>query len=397
MRAKLFLQPSLVLLLACTVTAACGQARPCSALAASERAVASASGACQDTAPIAAPIESRPASEVRPDDDTQSSTQSGVAAERVRVPQVVGMPIAKAEARLDQFRIERIDRPSDAPLGQVVAQSPKAFEPIARGQAISLIVSTGPANSEAKVENVEATVRGASRAPAERLESPSVVERVDSKASNAPTEFKDEPAEVHNTVPLGEVNAQDQSAVTSATPGALPGSDPALTTSSPTTAPVVPEVAAAAPTIAPVAPEQALVRAPVQTRVLITFVSNAMLTLGAGIVLGLIVGVLLARRWLLNRGPVRHVVAPEPPYLAHIGAVRADAVHANAANLSAANAAAKHEAAEKNVPVAEPPPVIRFVARLDEGETTIEFAAPSEPDAGTDSDEMIERSGDVHA
>ena len=71
------------------------------------------------------------------------------------MPQIVGMPIAQAQARLREFRIERIDRPNNASIGEVIAQSPKALESIARGQPITLIVSSGPADSAAaKAKNL---------------------------------------------------------------------------------------------------------------------------------------------------------------------------------------------------------------------------------------------------
>ena len=163
------------------------------------------------------------------------------------------------------------------------------------------------------------------------------------------------------------------------TPAPAPSAAPASDTSAPpqasdrslATAPVAGSVATperAAPT--PPA------RAPVQTAPPArpkTFASNAALIVSAGILVGGLLGALLARRWFLKRAPTIDAVAPKS-----IDGVPADAPLSG--------------------PVVGTPPAVRFVARLDQGETSIEFPAPADLETDHDSAEMTaDRTGDVHA
>ena len=311
-------------------------------------------------------IEPSRAAEARP--DRAQFGADTVAVPRVPAPQVVGMSIAQAKARLAEFRIERIDRPSNASIGEVIAQSPKALESIARGQPITLIVSTGPGDAAAKSEKL--ATREVTSAPASSVP-PQVSGPMELDSAKAPAESKVERVDVPSAALQSEVPKLDPPAANSVTPDAaltLPASDASLVTPS-TTPPVVePEPA---PLTAPV---PAPVRAPPDTQVPITFASNAALTLGAGILLGVLIGALLTRRWLLNRRPTIDVIALEP-----VGVARADT-------------------AASSAPVAAHPPGIRFDARLDEGETTIEFTASADVDADREADEMtVEPSDDIHA
>lgn len=91
----------------------------------------------------------------------------------------------------------------------------------------------------------------------------------------------------------------------------------------------------------------------------------------AGVLLGLVLGALLMRRWLLSRQPTIDIEPTAsqdfPPTESDISGI----------------------SAPKTAP--ETPPEIRFSARLDAGETTIEFTAPS------DADETTMESSDHHA
>ena len=137
----------------------------------------------------AAPIASEPSPAREAPAKGAQPGATTVAAARTRAPQVVGLPIAQARSRLSEFRIERIDRPSDAPIGQVIAQSPKATEGIARRQPITVIVSSGPAESATKAEKV-ATLDSSRAVSAARSEAPKVAPPIESGPSKAIAESR---------------------------------------------------------------------------------------------------------------------------------------------------------------------------------------------------------------
>ena len=65
----------------------------------------------------------------------------------LQVPNVTGIPINDAQARLGRFKVERHEQYSSAPVGRVIEQVPKASTRAAAGSAIVLTVSAGPAVS----------------------------------------------------------------------------------------------------------------------------------------------------------------------------------------------------------------------------------------------------------
>lgn len=264
----------------------------------------------------------------------------GARVEQVRVPSVVGMTIKNAQARLGRFKVERSDRPGTAPIGRVIEQTPKASARTPAGSAIVLVVSSGPAPVT------------------ETFELPNVVDHSYADASNALAEFKVDRIEiVASAAPSGQVLAQDPAPGTSVVAGSvirLQVSDGSL--ASVATAP--PEVTPPAPVAAP-AP--AAVPAPIEVDRSPDNTTPALIA-AALLVLGLVA--LLMRGWLPTRRRPTIDIEPAPqlgfsPAEIDIG----------------------------NVPVAE----IRFSARVDEGETTIEFAALSDADETT-----LEHSRELH-
>ncbi len=100
----------------------------------------------------------------------------------------------------------------------------------------------------------------------------------------------------------------------------------------------------------------------------IVFSTNSALILGAGVSLGLLLGALLMRQWLLRRelmaepSPAAPTLYREPPVDTGSGAAATDEV-----------------------------PEVRFAARRDPGETTIEFVALADDEAVA-----IEQSSEQH-
>ncbi len=292
------------------------------------------------------------------------------------VPNVVGMTVKKAQARLSRFKVERSNRPSDAARGRVIEQIPAASARAAAGSAIVVVVSSGPARSA----SVSAAVK-----PAELLETPNVIGRSSSDATTALAAFKVERVEVvANAAASGQVLAQTPTPGTQVAPGSrivLQVSDgslankvatpaatsaamaPAATPSAATTPPAAatPTVAAPAvgtsasdvPTAAPMAPA---VKAGQGERVPLTFPKGAVLVLVVGGVLGLVLGAMLMRRRVLSRRPAP--IAPQ-------------------ATLPVAVFTAPPMSIE---PVVVETTEIAFAAHLEPGETTIEFSAPPKTD-----------------
>jgi len=351
----------------------------------------------------ASPVESRPVEDVVQRGPTPPATASleraSGAGERVAVPNVLGMTIRNAQARLDGFRVERSERSSQAPSGRVIEQTPTASTRVAAGQIVVLVVSSGPARS------TEVPRTGAAVAPViETLELPNLAGRSFADASRALAEFKVTRIETASAAPGGQVMAQEPVAGTWVQPGSTIGlqvSDGSLASAAVTTpavvlpppAPVseaaalpapasVSETAAlpapapvletaAVPAPAPVSEPAALpAPAPVQSdsdRSVVEFPDAATLAIVAGV---LLLGVLIAARWLRRR-PVN----PEPAM--DIEPV-AQPDLSPPANLIAAA-------------VVVPAPEIKFAARLDDGETTVEFVTQPEADEST-----LERSRELH-
>ncbi len=189
-------------------------------------------------------------------------------------------------------------------------------------------------------------------------ELPNVIGRSYSDAANVLTEFKVERAEVAGAAPTGEVLAQDPAPGSSLPPGStisLRVSDGSLATAA---------AAAPAPSAASVASASQLEpsTAPVQNdRVAGAFIggiaSNVVAALVAGVLLGLLLGAVLMRRALFARSRA-------------IDTAPAQHVDAAPAEIDRSQAAARVH----RVAAIEPPPELRFTARLVPGETTIKFA-----------------------
>lgn len=350
------------------------------------------------------------------------SDRAGI--DRLVVPNVGGMMLRDAQARLGNFRVQRRERPSSAPIGRVVEQVPKASARAALGSVVTLVVSSGPARAATPV--------------IETFELPNVIGRSYAEASGALSEFKVARIEKASDAPSGQVLAQDPAPGTSVKAGSAIGlqvsdgslargaattpvgtTTPAGTTTPPATTPAAvttpaaetttpaaettspaaettpPAVTAPAVETAPTAATPAVETAPAaaapsaetttpgaatppatsatlapaqSNRLPVTFPSSATLLLIAGVLAGAGLGALLTRRWFLRRQPTEDVELPAPTRAAPAEIVGMVAV-----------------------PVTETAPEIRFAARLDAGETTIEFAAPSDADETT-----MEHSRELH-
>lgn len=296
------------------------------------------------------------------------SSRAGV--EQLRVPNVLGLAVVDAHARLGRFKVERTYRPSSAPDGRVIGQIPTASARAEPGQAIVLVVSSGPArpdNSSSRAANTAAP------AVAETFELPDLIGRSYADASGALSEFKVDRIDIASAVPSGEVLAQDPAPGISVSAGgtvSLQVSDGSLANAA-ATPPVAepalvpaptPEAAPVLAATAPVSPAPPTVQS---DRLPFALPSNAVLMLIAGVLLGLMMGALLMRRWLLGRQRPTLDIEPTVPV-----------------NFSPV------EIAVADVPA----PEIKFIARHEAGETAIQFAAPADADEAT-----LEVSNDHHA
>ena len=432
MRKKQLLRPYVMLSLAAVLTGATAQGvlRPCDTLPPGERESAEAIGACRERAPIV---------NVVPRGDP--------------VPRVVGLSLDDARSKLANFTVRRSYVASAEPGGTVLEQQPVPPARLGAGGVVHLAVSDGslrpapqvapneidgvrkpaeapalpPASSrrggrqsaaptvgrsnevterkatatsaasKSTVSSRSSTERSETRtgrtkaaqppppsavaqrpAPAiETLELPNVIGRSSADATAALAEFQVDRIEVvANAAPSGQVLAQDPAPgtqVPARTPIGLQVSDGSLARTT-AAAPQVAPTAAPAPTRAPT-PSPAPARAPM------TFPGIAVLLLIAGVVLGLALGALLMRRWLVRRHAAHSdafspTVAPPPVETVDIR--------------PAASITKVVEPAAPSVAAMAAPPIM-FAARREEGETTIEFTAPS------DADEMtLEYSRDFH-
>ena len=268
------------------------------------------------------------------------------------------------------------------------AEARKLIAPTAAPQvAVSPRSSVAPAKapvSRARVEPVPApSAPAATSAPViETLELPNVIGRSSADATAAFAEFKIERVEiVANAAPSGQVLAQDPKPGTPMAAGSAIGlqvSDGSLASAS-VTAPAV------VPTPAPAPAQKAAT--PVQNRAPVTFPSTAVLLLIAGVLAGLGFGAWLMRRWLAQRHDARTEAEASAP-LELPAEIDRDATSAGAVIETAPSAASALPIAAVSPAAA---PLIIFAARLGEGETTIEFPAPS------DAEEMaLEYSKDLH-
>lgn len=343
MRAKIALLLSASLLAGAIEATA--QPLPCASVAPEVRERVREVGACRDATPgDAAPKAAAPA----PSDAVTMKLSDGTV---VRVPREISSNINDGRKRA---ATNQTAAPKSAPRAGESAQS----EPGASG---------GPA-------------------PAlQKLKVPDVIGRSYADAGSALAEFKVDRIETASAAPSGEVLAQEPAPATLLLRGStvsLQVSDGSLASAADTT-PVTAPATAAAPSSTPApadsAPATAADPAPASEptvppatrgRFPIAFSANAALILGAGVLLGLLLGALLMRQWLLRR------------------TLAADK---NAAPLTLSQHQQPVEIGA-GVSEIEAVPEIRFAARLDPGETTIAFA--SLPD---DDEVSIEHSSDHYA
>ncbi len=436
MRMKQLLRSCVMISLAGTVAvvAAQGVLRPCDSLPPGERESAQAIGACRERAP------------------TVDVVPQGVQGTSP-VPRVVGLSLDEARSRLGSFTVRRSYAASAEPGGTVIEQRPASPARLRAGALVHVVVSDGslrpapqvPAHqidgvskpAEAPPPPPVASSRGARqsapptvvrgqevetrRAPArtaasksmstarssakrsdtrtdstkaaespppsavarspervtETLELPNVIGRSSADASAALAEFQVDRIEVvANAAPSGQVLGQDPAPgtqVPAGSPIGLQVSDGSLAS----VATATPQVA---PTTAP-SPAPARAESSAPARAPMTLPNIAVLLLIAGVLLGLGLGALLMRRWLAKR----HLVDAGAlvPTVASPPGDQVDTPEQTAIEKAAAPSAVTAPA------MAAAP--IRFAARLEEGKTRVEFAAPLEADEMT-----LEHSREFH-
>ena len=421
MQPRQYLQPCVMVLLAVTATAGWAQTRPCSQVPPAEREFARATGACRDVAPI---IDAAPKEAV------------GAQAVVVPVPSVIGLAFDDARSRLVGFELRRSYRASAEPGGTVLAQEPGPPARIATGATVRVVLSDGslrqpPRVAESEIDGVRrpaetpappvasnapdasvpqrartqpitpgpvnrsaetraAPVAKRSKAPSARtraarppavastgpapitetIEMPNVTGRSDVDASRLLVEFKVDRIEVvASASPSGQVLAQDPAPGTALAPGSKIGlqvSDGSLAQAAATT-PVVPSSpSSATPPVQTSAETTASMPPPVQSdRLPVTSTRSAALMLIAVVLLGLVFGALVMRRRVLGREPAADAVAVVD--------------------------VAPADVAPAGIVSSVPAPEIRVAARLDAGETTIEFTSPLDADETT-----LEHSRELH-
>jgi len=390
-------------MLAVTVTAGWAQARLCSELTPIEREFARAFGACRDLAPII-----------------------NVAPVFIPVPNVVGLTFDDARARLTGFDVRRSYRASGEPGGTVLAQEPAPAARAATGAPITVVVSDGslrqrPLVGESEIDGVKrpleapaqprvvpkrpvsapqqartapvqrsaqtsvpqtAQVTAAQRRSASRSETveiPNVVGRSGADASRLLVEFKVDRIEVvAGAAPSGEVLAQDPAPGTALAPGSkirLQVSDGSLANPAATTPAVSSAPSPATPPVQ--TPTDASKPSLPSRQFAITSMSNGALILIGVVLTALVLGALLMRRRALVAAPAVEAVTAEPTGTAPVAVVPVEIVPADVA---------LPETDRGDVPL----PEIRVAARLDAGETTIEFAALKADET------TLEHSGELH-
>lgn len=198
--------------------------------------------------------------------------------ELIDVPNVVGMPFDRAQARLVRFTVERAERPHTAPVGQVIEQTPRAAT---RATARSVVVLT---------------VSSAPRAAIEIFEMPNVVGRTYTDAARALAEFKVSRTEMDNAAPRDQIVAQTPAAGSTL----MPGDVVALQVSAGSPVAAAGTGVVAASSSAPGAPAAAT-KATTATSSGGRNVLAVVLAIAAAVLLGLIAGGLLMRQWLFRR------------------------------------------------------------------------------------------------
>ena len=403
MQPKQYLRPCVVAMLAVTATASSAQERLCSEMPPVEREFARAFGACRDLAPIinVAPIV-------------------------IPVPNVVGLTFDDARARLTGFDVRRSYRASGEPGGTVLAQEPAPPARAATGAPITVVVSDGslrqrPLVGESEIDGVKrpleapaqprvvprpqqaptapvqrsaqptspqtAQVTAAQRrsaAQSETVEIPNVVGRSGADASRLLADFKVDRIEVvANAAPSGQVLAQDPVPGTAVPPGSpirLQMSDGSLANPAATTPAVTSAPSPATPPVP--TPTDASKPSVPSRQFAITSMSNGALILTGVVLTGLVLAALLMRRRVSRSAPAVDAFNADPTGTAPVAVAPVEIAPA--------------ETAPADVALPEPDlggvplPEIRVAARLEAGETTIEFTA-LEADETT-----LERSRELH-
>ena len=398
MQPNRYLRLCVMAMLAFTGTAGLAQERLCSELPPIEREFARAFGACRDLAPII-----------------------DVAPVMIPVPNVVGLTFDDARSRLAGFDVRRAYRASGEPGGTVLAQEPAPQARVTTGSPITVVVSDGslrqrPLVGESEIDGLKAPLeapaqprvgprrpvpapqqgrtapvqRGAatsvaqpaqvtaaqrgSAAQSETVEVPNVVGRSGADASRLLADFKVDRIEVvANAAPSGQVLAQDPAPGTARAPGstiALQMSDGSLAQPA-ATAPAV--SSATSPATPPAQTSTDASKPSVPSRQFaITSLSNGALILIGVVLTGLVLGALLMRRRASGGVPAVDAVDAVPTGAVPVVVAPAEVAPVEIAPVElAAAGVALPETDRGGVPL----PEIRVTARLDAGETTIEFTA----------------------
>jgi hypothetical protein len=239
---------------------------------------------------------------------SKPGASGGPALQKLKVPDVIGRSYVGAGNALAEFKVDRIETASAAPAGEVLAQEPAPAALVLPGSTITLRVSDGSLASVADKTSVTA-------------------------AATAPAP------------PSAPAPAADATPATAAAPAPATATAPAP------------------------ASEPAVLPAP-RARFPIALSANAALILGAGVLLGLLLGALLMRHWLLRRKKLADE-DDAPPTL-----------YQRQQPVDTGTGGVQTEAA----------PEFRFAARLYAGETTIALVPRPDGEAVA-----IEQSSDQHA
>jgi len=142
-------------------TAATAQSLPCASVSAEVREYVRNRGACSD-----AKTGARPRASTQSKSSTSGNATSAHQAQSV--PDIVGRSYTDAAPALAKFKIERIERASAAPAGEVLAQEPAPAALVRPGSTVILQVSDGSLARAASAHPVTAasTATAASSAPA---------------------------------------------------------------------------------------------------------------------------------------------------------------------------------------------------------------------------------------
>jgi beta-lactam-binding protein with PASTA domain len=432
MQPKQYLRPCVVAMLAVTVTAGWAQERPCSELPPIEREFARAFGACRDLAPIinVAPIvipvpnvvgltfdDAR--ARLTGFDVRRSYRASGepggtVLAQEPAPPAraATGAPITvvvsdgslRQRPLVGESEIDGVRRPPEAPAQPRVVPKRSVSAP---QQAPTAPVQRSAQASVPQTPQVTAAQRR-SAAQSETVEIPNVVGRSGADASRLLADFKVDRIEVvANAAPSGQVLAQDPAPGTAVPPGSTIGlqmSDGSLANPAATK----PAVSSAPSPATPLQTPTDASKPSVQNRQFaITSMSNDALMLIGVVLTGLVLGALLIRRRALGGAPAVNAVTAAPTGTAPVvvAPVEIAPVEIAPVEIAPAEIAPVEIAPVEIAPVEIAPadvvlpetdrggvqlPEIRVAARLEAGETTIEFTV-LEADETT-----LERSRELH-